>query len=89
MIRFMLCILLATASAGSALAAKKVLTIDQAQTAQARGDANAAAALGMTTDQNTCLTECGKRGYDKANCTAACKPGFCHPGDDPPYCIGK
>jgi hypothetical protein len=87
--RFVLCLLLATMLPGSAVAAKRTLSLMQAEAAAAKGDANASAALATTTDRGTCLNECGNRGNDKAHCATACRPGLCHPDDDTPYCIAK
>jgi len=87
--RFVFCVLLAVTLPGSALAAKRTLSLTQAQAAADKGDANAAAALTTTTDRDTCLAECGNRGYQKGHCANACRPGFCHPEDETPYCISK
>jgi hypothetical protein len=90
MLRLMLCILLVAAVPSSAIAAKRTMSLSQAQTAAAKGDdANVSAALAMTTDRNTCLNGCGSRGYDDAHCKLYCKPGFCHPDEETPYCVGK
>jgi hypothetical protein len=89
MMRFVLCLLLAVSLPGSALAAKRTLNLTQAQAAAAKGDANAAAAIQTTTDKDTCLNECANRGHNKNQCASACRPGFCHPDDDTPYCIMK
>jgi hypothetical protein len=89
MLRLTLCILLAGAVPASAIAAKRTISLSQAQTSAAKGDANVSAALAMTTDRNTCLNGCGSRGYDDAHCKLYCKPGFCHPDEETPYCVGK
>ena len=89
MMRFVLCILLATLLPGSAFAAKQTMSLSQAEAAAAKGDADAEAALQTTTDQRTCLNECGKRGNDKAHCASACRPGLCHPGAETPYCVAR
>jgi hypothetical protein len=85
--RLVLCVLLTTLLASSAFAAQRTLTRSEALTAVAGGDGQAAGALTMTVDQSTCLNECGKRGYNTANCAAACQPGLCHPDAEQPYCI--
>lgn len=90
--RFVLCLLLATMLPGSALAqtsATRTMSLAQAQAAAAKGDAGAAAAVATTTDQQTCLSGCANRGYDKDRCTTACRPGICHPGAETPYCVAK
>jgi hypothetical protein len=90
MMRFVLCFVLATMLTVSALAApKRTLSLAQAQAAANKGDNNAAAAVQMTTDKDTCLNECANRGHEKAACTTACRPGTCHPDSDTPYCIAK
>ena len=85
--RFGLCVLLTMLLASSSIAAQRTLTRSEAQTAVAGGDAQAAAALTMTTDQTTCLNECAKRGHNSVECAAACTPGLCHPDAEQPYCI--
>src|SRR6478609_4797188 len=87
--RLVLCVLLLALSPGVAFAAKDTMTLSQAQAAAAKGDSQAAAAIGTTTDQQTCLNECSNRGYDKGKCATACRPGICHPGGEPPYCVAK
>ena len=71
----------------STFAAQRTLTRSEAQAAVGSGDAQAAGALQMTTDQTTCLNECTKRGYNTAECAAACQPGLCHPDAKQPYCV--
>ena len=85
--RLVLCVLLLALSPGVAFAAKDTMTLSHAQAAAAKGDSQAAAAIGTTTDQQTCLNECSNRGYDKGKCATACRPGICHPGGEPPYCV--
>ena len=85
--RFVLCALLTMLLTNSTFAAQRTLTRSEAQTAVASGDAQAAGALTMTTDQGTCLNECRKRGYNTAECAAACQPGLCHPDAEQPYCV--
>ena len=87
LMRFVLCLLLLALSPGVAFAAKDTMTLSQAHAAAAKGDSQAAAAIGTTTDQQTCLSECSNRGYDKGKCATACRPGICHPGGEPPYCV--
>lgn len=87
--RFVLCILLATLLPGSAYAAKETMSLQQAQAAAAKGDAEAAAAVRTTTDRQTCLSGCANRGYDEGRCTNACRPGICHPGAEQPYCVAR
>ena len=89
MTRFALCLVVAVMLPGSAIAAKRTLSLAQAQAAADKGDADAAAALATTTDHDTCLRECGNRGNDKAHCATACRPGLCHPDAETPYCISK
>src|SRR5262245_47843800 len=60
-----------------------------AELAAAKGDADAAAAITMTTDRQICLNECARRGHNKDQCANACRPGLCHPGAEQPYCIAK
>ena len=64
--RLVLCVLL-TMLLTSSLAAQRTLTRSEAQAAVGSGDAQAAAALTMTTDQTTCLNECTKRGHNAAD----------------------
>lgn len=86
--RLVLCVLVATLLTGSAFAAEqRTLTKSEAQLAAGAGDGQAAGALNMSTDQNTCQAECTKRGHTAAQCTEACRPGFCHPDASQPYCI--
>jgi hypothetical protein len=85
--RLVLCVLLAMLAAGPAFADQRTLTRADAQAAAGSGDAQAAGALSMSTDQATCQTECTKRGHTAAQCTEACRPGFCHPDAEQPYCI--
>ena len=87
--RFVLCLLLLALPPGSVFAAKGTMTLSQAQAAANKGDAEAAAAIATTTDRQTCFNECTNRGHDKAQCTNACRPGICHPGGEPPYCVAK
>lgn len=85
--RLVLCVLLTALLAGSALAQQRTLTRSEAQAAMGAGDAQAASALTMTTDQGTCLRECANRGYAAPACTTACQPGLCHPDASQPYCV--
>ncbi len=85
--RLVLCVLLSMLLASSAFAAQRTLTRSDAQAAAGSGDAQAAGALTMTTDQTTCQNECTKRGHNATECTAACQPGLCHPDAEQPYCI--
>jgi len=85
--RLGLCVLLSMLLASSSIAAQRTLTRSEAQTAVAGGDAQAAGALTMTTDQTTCLNECAKRGHSSVECATACTPGLCHPDAEQPYCI--
>ena len=87
--RLVLCALLIVLLPGSIFAAQRTLTRSEAQLAAGAGDAQAAGALTMTTDQGTCLNECAKRGYSSADCAYACRPGLCHPDGDQPYCVSK
>lgn len=87
--RFMLCIWLVILVPGSAFAAEKTMPLAQAQAAADKGDSDAAAAVGTTIDRFTCMNGCADRGYKKDKCTEACRPGFCHPGAETPYCVGK
>jgi hypothetical protein len=86
---FVLCILLVALSPSFAFAAKGTMTLSEAQLAAAKGDADAAAAITMTTDRQICLNECARRGHNKDQCANACRPGLCHPGAEQPYCIAK
>ena len=87
--RLVLCVLLTMLLTSSTFAAQRTLTRSEAQDAVAIGDAQAAGALTMTTDQATCLNECTRRGHNTAVCAEACLPGFCHPDAEQPYCISK
>jgi hypothetical protein len=87
--RFVLCILLVASPPSLAFAAKATMSLSEAQEAAAKGDADAAAAISLTTDRQTCLNGCANRGYSKEQCTNACRPGLCHPGAMQPYCIAK
>lgn len=89
--RFVLCILIAALLPGSASAAgaNRTMSLSQAQAAAAKGDSKAAAAIATTTDRFTCQNECTNRGHNKAQCESACRPGFCHPDGDTPYCISR
>jgi hypothetical protein len=85
--RFVLCVLFPMLLTSPSFAAERTLTRSEAQIAAGSGDAQAAAALTMTTDQATCLNECAKRGYKTAQCVPACQPGLCHPDSTQPYCV--
>jgi len=85
--RLVLCVLLTMLVTSSAFAEQRTLTRSEAQAAVGAGDAQAAGALQMTTDQTTCQNECTKRGHNAAECTEACRPGLCHPDAEQPYCI--
>ena len=87
--RFVLCILLAALLPASASAATRAMNFSQTRVAAEKGDSRAAAALVTTTDRVTCLNECGHRGYSGAHCASACRPGFCHPAAEQPYCIAS
>ena len=91
--RFALCLLLAALLPGllpgSAIAAKRTLSLAQAQAAADKGDAKASAALATTTDRDTCLNECANRGNGQGQCASACRPGLCHPDAETPYCIAR
>ena len=87
--RFVLCIMLAALPPSFAFAAKGIMTLSEAQAAAATGDADAAAAIMMTVDRQTCLKGCADRGHNKDQCTDACRPGLCHPGASQPYCVAK
>ena len=87
--RFVLCFLLVALAPTIAFAAKGTMSLSEAQVAAAKGDADTAAAITMTTDRQTCLNECANRGHNKEQCTNACRPGLCHPGAEQPYCIAK
>jgi hypothetical protein len=87
--RLVLCILLIALPPSFALAAKGIMSLPEAQAAAAKGDADAAAAIMMTVDRQTCLSGCTNRGHNKEQCTNACRPGLCHPGAEQPYCIAK
>ena len=85
--RLVLCVLLSMLLTSSTFADQRTLTRSEAQAAVGSGDAQAAAALAMTTDQATCQNECTKRGHNTAKCADACRPGLCHPDAEQPYCI--
>lgn len=90
--RLVLCLLLVIVLPGSAVAqtaANRTMPLSQAQAAADKGDAGASAALMTTVDQDTCLSGCASRGYDKGRCATACRPGFCHPDGETPYCVAK
>lgn len=87
--RFVLCLLLAAIVLPGSAAAKRTLTLAQAQAAAARGDNEAARALTTTVDRQVCLSECANRGHDNGQCSTACRPGLCHPDADQPYCIAR
>jgi len=88
--RLVLSVLLALMLAAPAVAAKRTsMSLAQTQASADKGDADASAALAMTTDKETCTSECNKRGHDKAQCVSACRPGMCHPGAEQPYCVEK
>ncbi len=87
--RFVLCVLLAALLPGAASAATRALSFPQAQAAAQKGDQRAASALATTTDRMTCLNACGSRGYSNAKCETACRPGYCHPAAEQPYCIAS
>ena len=87
--RFVLCILLIALTPGFALAAKGPMSISEAQAAAAKGDSDAAAAITLTTDRQTCLSGCASRGHKQDQCNTACRPGLCHPGASQPYCVAK
>jgi hypothetical protein len=86
-VRLVLCLLLPMLLTSSTFAAERTLTRSEAQIAAGNDDAQAAAALTMTTDQATCLRECTKRGYKTEQCVPACQPGLCHPDGTQPYCV--
>ena len=85
--RLVLCIMLAALPPSFAFAAKGIMTLSEAQAAAATGDADAAAAIMMTVNRQTCLKGCADRGHNKDQCTDACRPGLCHPGAEQRYCI--
>jgi hypothetical protein len=87
--RFVLCILLAVLLPSSAFAAKRTLSLSQARIASQRGNSQAGAALATTIDRQTCLSGCASRGYKKAQCVHACRPGLCHTGGEQPYCVAR
>jgi hypothetical protein len=41
------------------------------------------------TNHDSCVSECANRGHSKGQCVSACRPGFCHPGGEPPYCVSQ
>jgi CBS domain containing-hemolysin-like protein len=87
--RWVLCILLVGLPLSFVFAAKGTMSLSEAQEAAAKGDADAAAAVAMTTDRQTCLSGCANRGHNKEQCTNTCRPGLCHPGAEQPYCVAK
>ena len=87
--RLVLCVLATMLLINSTFAAQRTLTRSEAQDAVATGDAQAAAALTMTTSQTTCLNECTRRGHNTEECADACRPGLCHPDAEQPYCISR
>ena len=87
--RFALIILLVALPSSFAFAAKGTMSLLEAQAAAAKGDVDAAAAIRMTTDRQTCLNGCTNRGHKQEQCTNACRPGLCHPSAEQPYCIAK
>ena len=87
--RFVLCILLVVLPSSFAFAAKGTMSLSEAQAAAAKGGTDAAAAIMLTTDRQTCLNGCANRGHNKEQCANACRPGLCHPGAEQPYCIAK
>lgn len=89
--RFVICIVIAALLPASALAAKGdgPMSLSRAQTAAAKGDQEAAAALATTTNRDGCLSGCASRGHSKGQCDNACRPGLCHPGAEQPYCVSK
>ena len=88
--RIVLCILLATLlSPGPTFAAERTLSLSKARIAAQRGDSQVGAALATTIDRQTCLNGCANRGYKKAQCAHACRPGLCHTGGEQPYCVAK
>ena len=70
--RFVLCIVLVALPPSFAFAAKGIMSLSEAQAAAATGDADAAAAIMMTVDRQTCLKGCADRGHNKDQCTDAC-----------------
>ena len=87
--RFVLCVLLVALPPSFAFAANGTMSLSQAQAAAKKGDAKAAAAIATTIDRQTCLNGCANRGYNKGQCSNACRPGICHPGAEQPYCVAK
>ena len=87
--RFVLCVLLVALPPSFAFAANGTMSLSQAQAAAKKGDAKAAAAIATTIDRQTCLNGCANRGYNKGQCSKACRPGICHPGAEQPYCVAK
>jgi len=89
--RFVLCIIIAALLPATALAAKGggSMSLSSAQAAAAKGDQKAAAAIATTTDRESCMTGCAKRGHSKSQCVTACRPCLCHPGGEQPYCVSK
>ena len=68
--RFVLCILLVALPPSFAFAAKGMMSLSEAQTAAAKGDVDAAAAISMTTDRQTCLNGCAN--YVRMPAAQAC-----------------
>jgi hypothetical protein len=89
--RFVLCIVIATLPPASALAAKGggTMSLSRAQAAAAGGSVQAAAALGTMTSRAGCMSGCASRGHSKRQCVSACRPGICHLGTKPPYCVSR
>jgi hypothetical protein len=82
-------VLLAALLQGPTFAAERTLSLSKAHIAAQRGDSQAGAALATTIDRQTCLNGCANRGYKKAQCAHACRPGLCHTGGEQPYCVAK
>ena len=87
--RFVLCVLLVALPPSFAFAAKGTMSLSQAQAAAKKGDAKAAAAIATTTDRQTCLNGCANRGYNKRQCTNACRPGLGYSEGEQPFCVAK
>jgi hypothetical protein len=88
--RFVLCIVIATVLSASALSATgEEMSLSRAQAAAAKGDQKAAAALTLTTDRDACMSGCASRGHPKSQCVNACRPGLCHTTTEQPYCVSK
>ena len=90
-LRFVLCIAAAALLAPPAFAAKSggTMSLSRAQAAAERGDQQAAAAVNMTVDRETCMNECSNRGNNRRECISACRPGVCHPRGEQPYCVER